>query len=308
MIILDGGLGRQLKSMGAPFRQPEWSALALMEGPKYVRAAHDAFIKAGADIITTNSYAIVPFHIGDERFAKDAEDLLMLSGQLARDAAIATSAQVQVAGGIPPMFGSYQPGKFDYALGSQMMQIFQRCLAPYVDFYMAETLGSIDEARCFLDAFTASEKPVWVSLTLEDEDPVVGQPKLRSGELLADFLGFCDGRDGRAMPSAVLFNCSQPEVMEDAVRVTAGYFAAQETAPLIGVYANAFPLMKKDYEGANADLHEIRGDITPDAYADYADIWVEAGAGIIGGCCGISPDHLRVLKQRLIPEGPCLRV
>ena len=50
MIILDGGLGRELKAMGAPFRQPEWSALALMEGPDFVRAAHDAFIEAGADI------------------------------------------------------------------------------------------------------------------------------------------------------------------------------------------------------------------------------------------------------------------
>ena len=50
MIILDGGLGRELQAMGAPFRQPEWSALALMEGPEYVRAAHDAFLLAGADI------------------------------------------------------------------------------------------------------------------------------------------------------------------------------------------------------------------------------------------------------------------
>ena len=42
MIILDGGLGRHLASMGAPFRQPEWSALALMEAPQMVRDAHDA--------------------------------------------------------------------------------------------------------------------------------------------------------------------------------------------------------------------------------------------------------------------------
>ena len=46
MIILDGGLGRQLEAMGAPFRQPEWSAAALIEGPHFVRAAHDAFIAA----------------------------------------------------------------------------------------------------------------------------------------------------------------------------------------------------------------------------------------------------------------------
>ena len=87
MIILDGGLGRELQAMGAPFRQPEWSALALMEGPDYVRAAHDAFLQAGADIVTTNSYAIVPFHIGADVFAARASALLRLSGELARAAA-----------------------------------------------------------------------------------------------------------------------------------------------------------------------------------------------------------------------------
>ena len=87
MIILDGGLGRELKAMGAPFRQPEWSALALMEGPDFVRAAHDAFIEAGADIITTNSYSIVPFHIGEAAFRNRAGELLDLAGQLAKSAA-----------------------------------------------------------------------------------------------------------------------------------------------------------------------------------------------------------------------------
>lgn len=68
MIILDGGLGHQLRAVGAPFRQPEWSALALMEAPQFVREVHDQFIAAGADVITTSSYAIVPFHIGEDRF------------------------------------------------------------------------------------------------------------------------------------------------------------------------------------------------------------------------------------------------
>ena len=47
LVILDGGLGRQLEAMGAPFRQPEWSALAMIEAPDIVRQAHDAFITAG---------------------------------------------------------------------------------------------------------------------------------------------------------------------------------------------------------------------------------------------------------------------
>ena len=67
--ILDGGMGRELARMGAPFRQPEWSALALIEAPHFVRAAHDAFIAAGSQVITTNSYAVVPFHISDAVFA-----------------------------------------------------------------------------------------------------------------------------------------------------------------------------------------------------------------------------------------------
>ena len=66
--ILDGGMGRELKRIGAPFQQPEWSALALLEAPQYVSQAHNAFIASGADIITTNSYAVVPFHIGELRF------------------------------------------------------------------------------------------------------------------------------------------------------------------------------------------------------------------------------------------------
>ena len=67
--ILDGGMGRELHRIGAPFRQPEWSALALIETPERVAEVHDGFAAAGARILTTNSYAVVPFHIGEARFA-----------------------------------------------------------------------------------------------------------------------------------------------------------------------------------------------------------------------------------------------
>ena len=84
MIILDGGLGRQLAAMGAPFHQPEWSAAALIKGPHFVRAVHDAFIAAGADVISTNSYAVVPHHIGEEMFAERGDELLAIASREAR--------------------------------------------------------------------------------------------------------------------------------------------------------------------------------------------------------------------------------
>jgi S-methylmethionine-dependent homocysteine/selenocysteine methylase len=153
MIILDGGLGRELQAMGAPFRQPEWSALALMEGPEFVRAAHDAFLQAGADIVTTNSYAVVPFHIGADVFAARAPELLRLSGELARAAADAAARDVQVAASVPPMFGSYQPDKFDPDMAVGMMQLFRDQLIDYADLFLAETLGSVVEAELFLKVF-----------------------------------------------------------------------------------------------------------------------------------------------------------
>ena len=294
MIILDGGLGRELQAMGAPFRQPEWSALALIEGPEFVRAAHDAFLKAGADVVTTNSYAVVPFHIGEDLFATRGKELLRLSGKLARVAANDAGRPVRVAASVPPMFGSYQPDKFDLNAASEMMYLFRDQLIDYADLFLAETLSSVAEAELFLKLFSKSDLPVWLSVTINDVDVSIGKPQLRSGESLASILAICD----KLNPEALLFNCSQPEVMEDAILMASKHFAGYN-APLIGVYANAFLLADEYYGGANESIYELRKDITPEAYADYAQSWVVAGASIVGGCCGVSPAHIQCLKERL---------
>ena len=113
MILLDGGMGRHLKEIGAPFRQPEWSALALIEDPSYVLQAHNNFINAGSDFITSNSYAIVPFHLGEDVFKKKAIDLLKLSGELALQAKNNSESEVKIASSIPPVLGSYKPEAFN---------------------------------------------------------------------------------------------------------------------------------------------------------------------------------------------------
>ena len=112
MIILDGVSAAYL-SQWVHLSAVEWSALALMEGPDYVRAAHEEFINAGAQIITTNSYAVVPYHIGEKAVFKNGASLIELSGQLARQAVNSAKVPVKVAGSIPPIFGSYQPENFD---------------------------------------------------------------------------------------------------------------------------------------------------------------------------------------------------
>ena len=294
-ILLDGGMGRQLARMGAPFRQPEWSALALMEAPETVSLAHRQFIDAGAAVITTNSYALVPFHIGEARFASDGARLADLSGRLARHAADAAGRPVKVAGSLPPLFGSYRPDLFDAARAPQILAALTEGLAPYADLWLAETQSSIIEAETAAKAALArAAKPLWISYTLQDDTDDPATPRLRSGEPA----GAATAAALALGAEAVLFNCSQPEVMGAAIAAARQAVARAGREARIGVYANAFPPQTKKAE-ANAALSRLREDLDPASYLGWAETWRAGGASIIGGCCGIGPEHIAQLKARL---------
>ena len=291
--ILDGGMGRELKRMGAPFRQPEWSALALLEGPQFVVQAHDAFVQSGAEVLTTNSYAVVPFHIGEERFAAQGEALARLSGQLARQSADKAGRPVMVAGSLPSALGSYRPDLFVEADSIRIHQTLIRGLNASVDVWLAETQSSIAEVRAARAALGDNSKPFWVAYTLEDGEPGDGA-KLRSGESVEAAVQVALELGAQA----VLFNCSQPEVMEAAVKVARKVIAPTGKTIDIGVYANAFPPQSKAAT-ANAVLLDIRADLHPQAYVQWAQLWVDQGATMVGGCCGISPEHIAELHTAL---------
>ncbi|OLP42395.1 homocysteine S-methyltransferase family protein [Rhizobium oryziradicis] len=298
--ILDGGMSRELIRLGAELKQPEWSALALMNTPEIVRQVHAEFIAAGADVVTTNSYALVPFHIGEERFRKDGPALISRCGRLAREAADAISdRKISVAGSLPPIFGSYEPQNFDSSRVQDYLKTLVDGLEPFVDVWLGETLSLIAEGEAVRVAVAKTGKPFWISFTLADEDEQVsgGAPKLRSGELVKDAALWA--ADSGA--SALLFNCSKPEVMLAAVETAAAVFKDKGVSLEIGVYANAFEGEQGD-AAANEGLHETRADLTDDAYSRFACTWADAGATMIGGCCGIGAAHIhevaRVLHAR----------
>jgi S-methylmethionine-dependent homocysteine/selenocysteine methylase len=302
-ILLDGGMGRQLERMGAPFRQPEWSALALMEAPETVSLAHRQFIAAGAEVITTNSYALVPFHIGEARFARDGARLVDLAGRLARQAADAANQgaaadaagrRVRVAGSLPPLFGSYRPDLFDAGAAPRILAVLTEGLAPHVDLWLAETQSSIIEARTAAEAALArAAKPLWISFTLQDDTDDPARPRLRSGEPA----GAAAEAALALGAAAVLFNCSQPEVMGAAIEAAGKAVERSGRAARIGVYANAFPPQTKKAQ-ANAALSRLREDLDPASYLHWSEDWRSRGASILGGCCGIGPEHIARLKAR----------
>ncbi|MCT8970493.1 MULTISPECIES: homocysteine S-methyltransferase family protein [Microbaculum] len=293
IVILDGSMGQELETAGAPFRRPEWSALALMEGPDHVRRAHDAYVAAGAEILTTNAYALVPYHIGEARFAADAARLAALAGRLAREAADAAGeGRVRVAGCLPPLFGSYRPDLFDPARAPELLAVLIGAQAPYVDLWLAETMGSIAEVEAVRTALKDDGRPLWLAFTLKDDHPDLADPRLRSHETVDDAVRAAV----RLGAGAVLFNCSQPEVMGAAVSLACQTLRDLGGDLPVGVYANAYVPMTDDTE-SNTDTAILRPELDPPAYLDFARGWVRRGATIIGGCCGIGPEHVAALRR-----------
>ncbi|MGP4803634.1 homocysteine S-methyltransferase family protein [Agrobacterium cavarae] len=294
--ILDGGMSRELQRLGAELKQPEWSALALINAPDIVRQVHAEFIEAGADVVTTNSYALVPFHIGEDRFRKDGASLIALSGRLAREAADASGRKVTVAGSLPPIFGSYEPQNFDASRVQDYLGVLVENLDPFVDVWLGETLSLIAEGEAVRQAVAKTGKPFWISFTLDDDTEQVNgaEPKLRSGETVRAAAEWAAGSGA----AALLFNCSKPEVMKAAVETAAATFKEKDASLEIGVYANAFE-GEQGETAANEGLHSTRADLTDDIYSRFACTWADAGATMIGGCCGIGAAHIHKVAGAL---------
>lgn len=285
-------MGRELLRIGAPFRQPEWSALALTEGPGQVVQAHSNFIDAGARAITTNSYAIVPFHIGEERFATEARELAQISGRLARQAADLAQHAVRVAGSLPPLFGSFRPDLFDAAAAPRIIDPLVEGLAEDVDVWLGETLGSVAEGSAVREALEragVADRPLWISYTLDERGT------LPSGEPVADAVDAA--LDVGA--EAIMFNCCQAETIAGAISIAAA--RANGTAE-VGGYANRFVTAHVGTGGANEQLSALRDDLGPDSYCEFVARWLDAGATMVGGCCGIEPAHIARIATLVAPR------
>jgi len=292
--ILDGGTGREVSKRGLPFKQPEWSAEILLSNNKNhleaLRDIHFSFIESGADIITTNSYAIAPFHIGIDRFLHLGQKLINKSIDIAYEAKIKSNkVGIKIAGSIPPLFGSYRPDLFKK---SEALELYPLVINEFiknkkVDCLLAETISSIEEADTIMFLITSSKlkKDYWLSFTLDENTG-----HLRSGERVEDIASLV--AQYQQKPKAILFNCSQPEIMQGAIQKLANL----NLDVRIGAYANLFEEKQNANPRANAVISNIRT-LSINQYMEYARSWIKAGATIVGGCCGVGPEYIKSLSN-----------
>ncbi len=282
--ILDGGMGQELIHRSGTPPTPLWSTQVMIDMPHLVREIHADYFAAGAEIATTNTYAIHR----DRLAGTEHEDRFEELHHIALDMALAARdahGSGRVAGSIGPLGASYradlQPA---HEVAVELMAEVAGLLAPSCDMLLFETVISAAQTRAALEAVQGLGKPVWIAFSVDDEDGSL----LRSGEPLADAVALCDDA------AALLTNCSAPEAMPAAIDLL------KASGKPVGAYANAFTQITKDFlkDKPTVDALTARRDMGPEAYADQAATWVDHGATILGGCCETTPAHIAELARR----------
>ena len=274
-VLFDGAIGTELYSRGAFINRcfDELNAGAA----DLVRSIHESYVRAGAEVIETNTFGanvhkLTPHGLGDR-----VEELNEKGALLAREAA---GDDALVAGAMGPLgvqIEPWGPMALDEAREAFEQQA-RALLAGGVDLFILETFGNLSEIQQAIRAVRAvCDLPVVAQMTIDSEGnslfgttPEVFAARLDEWE--ADVVGV---------------NCSQGprvvlETLERLVQVTDRPLAAQPNA---GV--------PRDVEGRNIYL------VSPEYLAEYTRRFVAAGARVVGGCCGTTPDHIRAMASTL---------
>ncbi len=294
-VLLDGAMGRELRFRGVPISDTIWSANALLVAPEIVRQVHQDYIFAGADIITTNTYGLIRRDLAKVGLENQFSELNALACALACEARKVTDNNVLIAGSLPPLRGSFRPDLVaPFEDITPLYQEHAELLAPHVDILLCETMSSAIEGRAAAESACKAGKPVWVSWTLHEDH----SGRLRSGEPVSEACSMLSD-----LPiSGFLMNCCAPESITAAIPQL-----AKMTDKRIGGYANTFQPIPENWrldgDKDSDGFISQRTDLDPSSYAEHAHNWLQAGATIVGGCCGTRPAHIKKLRELLCNEG-----
>ena len=274
IIVADGANGTSYQQMGLGIGDaPEdW----VFDEPDKVLALHTAFVDAGADIILTDTFGGTSLRLRESGYPGRATELNRAAAQLARRAA-ATKDGVLVAGSMGPTgmlmepFGELTPAAAADAFGEQATALE----AGGVDLLLLETFFALEEALAAIDGIRRiSTLPLVVSFSFDQGTrTMMGLSPTKMVEAIRP-LGV----------AAIGANCGRS--LADMERVVA------ELAALDA----GIPLWIKPNAGLPRMVGELaRYDTGPAEMAEYAVRFIEAGASVVGGCCGSSPEHVAAI-------------
>ncbi len=273
-ILLDGPTGTELQRRGVELKTPLWSAAAILDAPDALSAIHRDYVEAGAEIVTANTFRTHAVNLSSGGLSARAAELTARAVEIACDA---TNGRAWIAGSIAPVADCYSPTATpsDEVLTAAHRSHAANLQQAGVDLMLVETQVTIREAVIAASAAVATGLPTLVSFFVGSDG------RLLSGETLT-------AAAQAVLPLSlrgVLVNCLPVERVPSCL---AQLISVARTVP-VGAYANA-GWMRRDGSWEPS----IGAD--PVAYGQAAEEWIQAGAHIIGSCCGTTVEHIRELR------------
>ena len=295
LVILDGGTGSQLQAEGVPMDDVAWCARANLEQPDVVQRVHEAYIRAGAEVIIANTFAasraaLEPAGLGSHvaEANRNAVSAALRAREAVADRPVAVAGSmssfcpvVMNAGAVRAPQGGHESADSRFPDLADFQEQAELLAEAGVDLIALEMIDARGYGREALQAAAETGLPVWLGMSpVRRDDGSLGTfPQLGDGESFEDLLSALVD----PAPDAVTVMHAKPEVIVDAIEIIRSHFAGP-----IGAYAETGTWTPPDW---------VFDGLTPTRYLQDATSWANCGAQLIGGCCGTGPEHIRVLAE-----------
>jgi S-methylmethionine-dependent homocysteine/selenocysteine methylase len=287
IIILDGAIGAELEKKGAKMHKDLWCGTCSVESPDLVKKVHEEYILAGADIITTNTYATTPIAMKQYGFDNQISEFNKKSVQLAKEAVKNTNKDVAIAGSVSTFGSLYKYGLEAMKPGfKEQLNILSN---EGVDLIILEAMSSqADIVETIIECSSQTKLPVWLSISCVIND---NTNKVMLGyndtvdtdtNVYEDFETSMDNFS-KIHQGPILIAHSDIEVTGQAIKI-----AKKKFNGVLGAYPNRGHYEKPHWKFVD--------NITPSEYLEKAKSWVGNGTQIIGGCCGVGVEEIKAIS------------
>lgn len=283
LIIMDGGTGTELEKRGVPMEEKGWSASSTITQPEILRQIHEEYIRAGADIIITNTFSTSRHVLDSCNLADKFELINATAARIAVEARDnAADRPIYIAGSISTTtFGEEQPTP---AVALTNFNDQANILADNgVDFFVLEMMRDIEYTNIAHQAAKQTGLPVWTGYSTNVDAEGKVQLTYTQGTI-----SFADALQTLSEKETPLV--SVMHTLTEDIQPSLSVLKEKWSGP-IGVYAHSGEFIMPNWQFIDI--------ISPEAYASEAQKWVAQGVQVIGGCCGIGPKHIQVLREIL---------
>ena len=288
--ILDGGMGQTLLAKGLKPEGTLWSATALINESYHelVVDTHLDFIKAGAELIVTNNFAVRKMRFIENNSLEYLEQATRTAGKLAKSARDLSNKLILVVGSLPTQGNTYQSEIFENE--NDLHKSFNdtaKILEPYVDLYYLDVLCSVKEIKIVLQAIKEFSKPILIGLHFRKSGLLPSNESVSDVNKVIKNFNCC----------GLLAACVSPEIVE----LVLTDFQNQNLP--YGFKVNAFENIPEDFiidpvsSPQPTSVLGIRKNFNPNIFKSFVNKTTKHGARLLGGCCEIKPEHIQSIKN-----------